>query len=73
MACFHGVTGYGAFARYALGDPPAARYDLGPQPHSLGRTRLFVVPNPSPANAHFTPLDQVEWYDRLADYLDQVG
>ena len=26
---------------------------------------LFVVPNPSPANAHFTPAQQVEWYDRL--------
>ncbi len=73
VACFHGVTGYGAFARYVLGDPPATRYSLGPQPHTLGRTRLFVVPNPSQANAHFTPQDQVEWYDRLADYLDQAG
>jgi TDG/mug DNA glycosylase family protein len=35
----------------------------------LGTTRLFVVPNPSPANAHFTPADQAGWYDRLADFL----
>jgi double-stranded uracil-DNA glycosylase len=30
---------------------------------------LFVVPNPSPANAHFTPRDQAEWYDKLADFI----
>ena len=35
-------------------------------------TRLFVVPNPSPANAHFTPADQAAWYDRLADFLASV-
>jgi len=28
------------------------------------------VPNPSPANAHFTLADQTSWYDRLADFLD---
>jgi TDG/mug DNA glycosylase family protein len=30
------------------------------------------VPNPSPANAHFTPAQQTEWYDRLADYLQSI-
>ena len=43
---------------------------LGPQPEVVGATRLFVVPNPSPANAHFTPADQAAWYDRLADFLE---
>jgi TDG/mug DNA glycosylase family protein len=32
-----------------------------------------VVPNPSPANAHFTLADQVTWYDRLAEFLDAMG
>jgi hypothetical protein len=27
------------------------------------------VPNPSPANAHFTLADQTSWYDRLADFV----
>jgi hypothetical protein len=40
-----------------------------PQPEVVGATRLFVVPNPSPANAHFTLADQTAWYDRVADYL----
>jgi TDG/mug DNA glycosylase family protein len=68
VACFHGLTGYRPFAHLALGDEPA-RAGLGPQPRTVGRTRLFVAPNPSPANAHFTVDDQVLWYDRLAAFL----
>jgi len=30
-----------------------------------------VVPNPSPANAHFTLTDQIAWYDRLADFAGE--
>ena len=69
VAAFQGVMAYRAFARYALGEvrPLAA---LGPVETRLGDTRLFVVPNPSPANAHVRPADQVAWYDRLADFLD---
>lgn len=69
VACFHGVTGYRPFARFALGVNAAGR-ELGPQPERTGSTRLFVVPNPSPANAHATPAIQAEWYDRLAGFLD---
>ena len=36
----------------------------------IGPTRLFVVPNPSPANAHASPAVQTVWYDRLAVALD---
>jgi TDG/mug DNA glycosylase family protein len=46
--------------------------ELGPQALRLGRTHLFVVPNPSPANAHFTPAEQTEWYDRLATLLQSA-
>ncbi len=71
VACFHGVTAYRAFARHALGSDADA--ELGPQRERLGGTRLFVVPNPSPANAHFTVVDQRRWYDRLARFLEQVS
>ena len=64
--CFY--VDYRAFARYALGEPKPA-HGLGAQERRIGETRLFVVPNPSPANAHFRPEDQVAWYDRLADFL----
>jgi TDG/mug DNA glycosylase family protein len=72
VACFQGVTAYRGFARYAL-DAPEAGAELGAQPERVGATRLYVVPNPSPANAHFTVLDQRRWYDRLAGYLKTSG
>ena len=64
VACFHGVTAYRPFAAIVLrrNEPPA----LGLQPTTLGPTRLFVAPNPSPANAHFTVDDQTAFYDQLA-------
>jgi TDG/mug DNA glycosylase family protein len=72
VACFHGLTAYRPFARYALG-AAEGEWTLGGQPPRLGRTRLFVVPNPSPANAHFRPAEYVTWYDRLADFLEGSG
>jgi TDG/mug DNA glycosylase family protein len=69
VAAFQGVTAYREFERYGLGVPKSAA-GLGAQATVIGRTRLFVVPNPSPANAHVRPADQVTWYDRLADFVD---
>jgi TDG/mug DNA glycosylase family protein len=71
VACFHGVMAYRPFARYALG-LELVDFNLGLQPQLLGRTHLYVVPNPSPANAHFKLEDQVFWYNRLSDYLDSL-
>ncbi len=70
VACFHGLTGFRPFLRFVLkvDRVPA----LGEQPELISRTRLFVVPNPSPANAHFTVHDQTSWYDRLADFITHV-
>ena len=63
VACFHGMMGYRPFASVMGAD--VSGLELGVQPLLLGGTRVFVVPNPSPANAHFTPAQQTEWYDRL--------
>jgi TDG/mug DNA glycosylase family protein len=87
VACFHGLTAFRPFLRFALRSDRKA--SLGPQPEALSwsaerrmndlrvnpapcATRLFVVPNPSPANAHFTPRDQAQWYDRLADFINSL-
>jgi double-stranded uracil-DNA glycosylase len=68
VTCFHGLTGYRPFARAVFpGDERVPA--LGLQPRDIGGTRIFVVPNPSPANAHFTPADQAGWYDQLAALL----
>jgi TDG/mug DNA glycosylase family protein len=67
VACFHGIMAYRHVHRALM--PTRAEPVLGLQPLAIGVTRLFVVPNPSPANAHFTPADQTDWYDRLATEL----
>ncbi len=67
IACFHGVTGYRHVVRGLA--PFANQPVLGAQPLRIGVTLCFVVPNPSGANAHFTPTDQTHWYNRLADEL----
>ena len=64
IACFHGVTGYRPMQRLLA--PAATACNLGLQAARIGGTRIFVVPNPSPANAHFTPAQQTAWYDALA-------
>jgi TDG/mug DNA glycosylase family protein len=70
IACFHGVTVFRPIQRVlapALPDPM-----LGLQALTIGTTKLFVVPNPSPANAHFTPADETRWYDLLAAALAET-
>lgn len=72
VACFHGVTGYRQVHRAIVAPGPdgiVADPVLGPQKVRIGDTRLFLVPNPSGANAGFTRADQIAWYDRLAAWL----
>lgn len=68
VACFHGLTAWRPFARFAL-DESRLRWELGPQPLALGEIRLFVTPNPSGANAHFRPEEYVAWYNHLAAFV----
>jgi TDG/mug DNA glycosylase family protein len=72
VACFHGLTGYRPFARTVFPEEDGT-LTLSEQPRRIGETRIFVVPNPSPANAHFTPTDQAGWYDRLAQFLAETA
>ncbi len=64
VACFHGVTGYRFVQRALMGESDIA---LGLQTVRIGETRVFVVPNPSGANAHYTRDEQTKWYDALAE------
>lgn len=72
VACFHGLSGFRPFLKYALNRRDRLPV-LGPQPEQVGSTGMYVVPNPSPANAHFTLADQIEWYDRLAGFIADCG
>lgn len=70
IACFHGVTGYRLLHRTLVSGEEQIR--LGPQRARIGSTHLYVVPNPSGANAHFSRDEQTAWYDRLARYLRKL-
>ena len=58
-----GVTAY----RAAFGEPKAA---LGMQERVLGPSRLWVLPNPSGLNAHFTPTDLARLFAELRETVD---
>jgi len=55
---FVGLTAYGPFLRWWRRHrddlPRAERTACGEQPMRLGEARVFVLPNPSGRNAHFT-------------------
>ena len=55
------VLGVGAY-RTAFGRPSAA---LGPQEEPIGGTRVWVLPNPSGLNAHYTPARLAELFREL--------
>ncbi|HTV31695.1 MAG TPA: mismatch-specific DNA-glycosylase [Methylocella sp.] len=71
VACFHGIMAYRPVHRALT----LSRTEpvLGAQSLRIGATRLYLVPNPSPANAHFTASDQTKWYDQLDLFLRQLS
>ncbi|HEX7103807.1 MAG TPA: mismatch-specific DNA-glycosylase [Nitrolancea sp.] len=66
IACFQGATALRPFLRYAL-DVRDSSLDFGLQPLKIGETRIFLTPNPSPANASYRLADLVTQLDSLAD------
>ena len=71
IACFHGMTAYSAYLRH--GEGIKDRAELGLQNRNIGDTRVFVVPNPSPANAQYSLDDLVNWYQQLRDFRQELG
>jgi TDG/mug DNA glycosylase family protein len=60
------VLGIGAY-RSAFG----ARHAVtGPQPEGIGDTHVWLLPNPSGLNAHYTPATLAAEFGRLRDSLD---
>ena len=70
LVCFHGLMAYKAYLRYAEGE--RASPELGMQPHAIGTGSVYVVPNPSPANARYSVDDLAAWYDRVAATLREL-
>jgi TDG/mug DNA glycosylase family protein len=70
IAWFHGKQAMSNYLRYAQDSRAAIVW--GEQAFRLGEIRVFVTPNPSPANAAYTLADLVSWYRRLKVYRDRV-
>ena len=70
IVCFHGATAYCGYLKYAEGADE--RLGLGPQPRSIGRSAVFLVPNPSPRNASYSLDDLVYWYGQLQGMRDEL-
>jgi len=70
VVCFNGMTSYRNYLLYTEAGKDAP--ELGPQERRIGRSWVFVAPNPSPANAVYSLEALAEWYRRLARYRDQV-
>jgi TDG/mug DNA glycosylase family protein len=62
------ILGISAY-RLALNLPRAI---LGPQPATIGTTQLWVLPNPSGLNAHFTPADLARIYSEFRQTLEAI-
>ncbi|MEU0133259.1 G/U mismatch-specific DNA glycosylase [Streptomyces sp. NPDC006296] len=61
-----GVTAY----RAAFGD---RRAPIGPQERTVGGARVWVLPNPSGLNAHWTVSGMADAYARLREAADGTG
>ena len=69
---FQGAMGWRAFARHA-GRRVAGEVEWGAQEWTIGGARIFVTPNPSPANASYSLPVLTGWFDALADFLPAIG
>ena len=65
IACFHGLTAYRAYLRYAEDVKNSGDIPLGVQTRTIGDSAVFVLPNPSPANARYSLQDLASWYVEL--------
>ncbi|MCH7712129.1 MAG: mismatch-specific DNA-glycosylase [Chloroflexi bacterium] len=71
IVCFQGVMGYGQYLRYAEGT--REKPQVGRQCLTIGRSQVFVVPNPSPANAQYSLDDLVYWFRELLDLRTELA
>lgn len=68
---FHGATAYRAFCRHALA--PQDTVALGLQPQTFAGARIFVSPNPSPANARYSLDHLIDSYRQLTHCIAGAG
>ena len=70
VVCFHGSVAYRNYLKHAEG--VNLRPELGLQSRPIGDSKVFLVPNPSPANAVYSIDDLVDWYHQLRTILEET-
>ena len=70
IAWFHGKQAYVNFLKYGMEIRPVIEW--GAQPLLIGSSRIFVTPNPSPANAAWSLDALTDWCSRLAEWRDAL-
>ena len=70
IVCFHGVTVYQPYLLHV--EKVKEKPELGLQHRNIGSSRIYVVPNPSPANAVYSLEAPASWYRRLQDLRQQL-
>jgi TDG/mug DNA glycosylase family protein len=63
------ILGISAY-RLAFNQPRAV---LGQQPDSIGTTQLYILPNPSGLNAHYTPTDLARVYGEFRQSIEATS
>ena len=71
IVCFHGAVAYRNYLRYAERNATTS-VELGLQRLAIGRSQVFLVPNPSPANAAYSLDMLVAWYRALRDLRQRL-
>lgn len=66
--CFLGITGF----RWVFQVPAKNKLRLGPQLETIGTARIYVLPSPSPANAHYSLAAIVEECRQLKSWLHNL-
>ncbi len=63
IVCFHGAVAYRNYLKYAEG--VSASVSLGLQPRAIGKSKVYLAPNPSAANAAYSLEDIAVCYREL--------
>ncbi len=66
IAWFHGRMTYRNYLKYS--ENISMEIPWGIQKNPIGKSRVFVTPNPSPANARYSPEELVSFYDEMVSF-----
>jgi TDG/mug DNA glycosylase family protein len=66
VAWFHGMETYRYYLKYT--DGREVDIPWGAQKNPIGKARVYVTPNPSPANAQYSLADLIKAYDAMVSF-----